>query len=64
MNRSLLLATGMVAALTTAPADAQIGVGAMAPEIEAKQWYNAPEAGTSLAELRGRVVFVEFWATW
>jgi hypothetical protein len=44
-------------------AAAQLPVGATAPEIEGKDWFNGP-AGTSLAELRGRVVFLEFWATW
>lgn len=44
-------------------AAAQLPVGAVAPEIEGKDWFNDP-AGTSLAELRGRVVFLEFWATW
>lgn len=44
-------------------AEAQLPVGATAPEIEAKDWFNEP-AGTSLASLRGKVVFIEFWATW
>ena len=48
----------------SAGAAAQIGVGSQAPEIEAKSWFNAPEAGTTMEELRGRVVFLEFWATW
>ncbi|HEY0544146.1 MAG TPA: TlpA disulfide reductase family protein [Pyrinomonadaceae bacterium] len=37
-------------------------VGELAPEIEIKDWING-EAAT-LAELRGRVVLLEFWATW
>lgn len=47
----------------SAPAFAQLGPGEDAPEIEAKEWFNPPP-GTSLAELQGRVVFIEFWATW
>jgi len=50
-------------ALCAAPLAAQLPAGSPAPEIEASAWYNDP-AGTSLEELRGRVVFIEFWATW
>jgi thiol-disulfide isomerase/thioredoxin len=38
-------------------------VGEVAPEISAKQWINSKRPLT-LAELRGKVVVVEFWATW
>jgi len=41
---------------------AQLSQG-WAPEIEVKSWMNNPP-GTSLEDLRGRVVFLEFWATW
>ena len=37
-------------------------LGAEAPEITVRQWING-EAAT-LADLRGRVVLLEFWATW
>ena len=60
MKRTLS-ALSLVAALT-GPAAAQ-SVGSMAPEIDAKEWFNPPPA-TTLADLRGKVVFVEFWATW
>jgi thiol-disulfide isomerase/thioredoxin len=37
-------------------------IGQPAPEISVKQWINRGPA--SLSELRGRVVLLEFWATW
>ncbi len=38
-------------------------VGESAPEISAKAWINLKDPLT-LASLRGKVVVVEFWATW
>ena len=41
----------------------QVGlIGAEAPEISIKSWINS--APLTLADLRGRVVLLEFWATW
>lgn len=37
-------------------------VGEPAPEIEIKDWINGDAA--TLSDLRGRVVLLEFWATW
>jgi len=39
------------------------GVGNIAPEITAKEWLNTRNP-ISLAKLRGKIVVVEFWATW
>jgi len=61
MKRSLSLFLSL--GLTAAAAQAQGSVGSMAPEIEARDWYNSPPA-TSLSELRGKVVLIEFWAPW
>lgn len=60
---ALLPTLGVAVALMATPLAAQLPVGSPAPEIEAGEWFNDP-AGTSLEELRGRVVFIEFWATW
>lgn len=38
-------------------------VGALAPEVSAKEWINRDKP-PSLTDLRDQVVLVEFWATW
>ena len=58
--RVLLTAVLLLAWGATAPGQTP---GQNAPEISADQWFNAPP-GTSLADLRGWVSFLEFWATW
>jgi len=52
---------GLVAGTSGTAARAAM-VGKEAPEIQAQYWLNAP--ALSLQRLRGKIVVVEFWATW
>lgn len=47
-------------------AQAAPDVGDKAPAISAPSWFNLPEGvkAIRLADLKGQVVIVEFWATW
>ena len=58
---TLLVALMAVAATAAAPPQPGL-VGKAAPEISAKYWINTPPL--TLAGLRGKIVVVEFWATW
>lgn len=57
----LFLAVGLLP--RAAEAGSRPAVGQAAPDVSAKEWLNAEEAPT-LAGLRGKIVVVEFWATW
>lgn len=62
-RKLLTLSAILAAAIVVKPASASVEVGQAAPEISAKSWFNGP-ANLSLAKLRGKIVVVEFWATW
>jgi len=38
--------------------------GQKAPQITAKEWLNAGKNGPEPADLRGKVILLEFFATW
>jgi len=57
---SVLVATLVFGAAHAAQAPALVGKAA--PEISVQDWLNSPPL--TLAALRGKIVVVEFWATW
>jgi hypothetical protein len=46
------------------PPPAELSIGAEAPDFEISEWRNFPEGASTLADLRGRVVLIDFWRTW
>jgi hypothetical protein len=41
-----------------------VEIGQEAPDFEIAEWRNFPEGASTLADLRGRVVLLDFWRTW
>lgn len=65
------IAIGLLAVLGTlavasfkSPAPEGIEVGAEAPALNAKTWFNHIGRPLELDNLGGNAVLVEFWATW
>ena len=56
-----LLAAVLGGALSVGSESVAVKVGDMAPNFEGT-WLNHPDA--SLADLSGRIVFIEVWRTW
>lgn len=38
--------------------------GQASPQLECQEWLNVPSGRASLADFRGRYVFLDFWTTW
>lgn len=70
MKKAWFLAAAVVALATAAPFAAfsqetpptEAVVGKLAPEIQVGEWIGSTGLNT-LADLRGDVVFIEFWGT-
>jgi len=54
-----IIAAMVVLALSSRVSHARTPIGVLAPDINAERWINSN--GLTLAELRGKVVLVEFW---
>jgi thiol-disulfide isomerase/thioredoxin len=68
MNHSIIkILSVMTAAFVLAAASnvqAAVGVGDIAPEISSTSTFNAPTRKVSISQFRGRIVLIDFWATW
>ena len=61
--KTLGTAVALLAATTVARADWQNLDGQPAPNFAVEQWFN-PTDGSTVEDLRGKAILVEFWATW
>ena len=60
---SALVVGGVLALAASTDAEWKSLTGQKAPGFDVKRWINPPE-GNSVEDLRGKVLLVEFWATW
>jgi hypothetical protein len=61
--KRLSTAVILLAAATTARAEWQSLDGQEAPSFEVDKWFN-PAEGSTIDDLRGKAILLEFWATW
>jgi len=66
MKRLILSTLCLLFAGSPALADGKLKVGDQAPSIGAGKWMNLPKGMKSVTsrDLKGRIVMLEFWATW
>lgn len=62
--RSIIIAILCSVFLATSVVRADIEVGTYAPDVEAEDWINVDGDALTLAEYRGMVVVLFFWASW
>ena len=58
-----LVVGGVLALAASTDADWKNLTGQKAPGFTVKRWINPPEGNTA-EDLHGKVLLVEFWATW
>lgn len=65
MAKQAILAAAIFA-IAAPPVHGQVAVGSKSPDLKAGVWYNLPIGmkKLTLADLKGSIVMVEFWATW
>lgn len=61
--KRLSTAAVLLAAATTVHAGWQHLNGQEAPSFEVEKWFN-PTDGSTIEDLRGKAILLEFWATW
>ena len=65
MYRSHLLKIAIIVQIFATNVIAQESlIGQAAPELGIEKFLQAPEGEKSLSALKGKVVVLEFWATW
>ena len=62
MNKLAFVFSSLMSVAIAAPAMA-LEVGDKAPEIHGGKWFNA-KGTVSMAKLKGKIVVIDFWATW
>ena len=61
--RKSVATCALLLAVTAANAEWMDLTGKEAPSFAVEKWFNQPD-GSSIADLRGKVILLEFWATW
>ena len=54
----------LVASGASGTAPGGVSVGDEFPDFEIDSWLNFPEGASTIHDLRGRVILLDFWRTW
>ena len=60
---AILTLGGMLVAAASARAEWKDITGEKAPSFGVERWIHPPD-GDTIEDLKGKVVLIEFWATW
>lgn len=64
MNRVALFALTAVTAAVLAGSLSAVEVGDQSIDFDFEKSWNTPEGATKLSSYKGKVVLLEWWATW